>query len=326
MKEIAFIKQNKEKWLAFEQSLASNLQQDPDEMANLYIHLLNDLSFSQTYYPKSKTTDYLNYLVSQIYRKIYKTKRLEQNRFLEFFKTDVPLLMYRYRKTMWFAVAIFLFFCTLGAISAKYDDTFVRLILGDHYVNMTLENIKDGDPMAVYKSGGALGSFIGITANNIYVAVRAFVFGILGGVPTFFITMQNAIMLGSFQYFFYEQNVFGDSLRGIWLHGAMEIFSIVVATASGFILGASVLFPKTYSRFNSFKIGFRNSMYIMLSTVPFFVAAGFIEGFVTRYSNVMPLSLNLLIILGSLAFISFYYLVYPYMVNRKTKSAEKTSI
>lgn len=317
MKEVAFIRQNKSKWLEFEQSLASNQSRNPDEMANLYIHLLNDLSFAQTYYPKSKTTDYLNFLVTQIYRKIYKTKRLEKNKFRKFFTTDVPLLMYKHRKTMWFAFVMFLFFVVLGAVSAKYDDTFVRLILGDGYVNMTLENIEKGDPMAVYKSGGRMGSFIGITVNNVNVALRAFIFGILAGIPTFYIAMTNGIMVGSFQYFFYEQGVFAESLQGIWLHGAMEIFSIIVATASGFILAASVLFPGTYSRFNSFRMGFRESLYIILSTLPFFVAAGFIEGFVTRLSNTMPLSLNLIIILGSFAFIFFYYMVYPFILSRK---------
>lgn len=323
MKEVAFIKQNKNKWLEFEQSLASNHPQNPDDMADLYIHLLNDLSFAQTYYPKSKTTDYLNFLVSQIYRKIYKTKRLEKNRCWKFFKTDVPLLIYRYRKTMWFAFALFLFFMVLGAVSAKYDDTFVRLILGDSYVNMTLENIENGDPMAVYKSGGRMGSFIGITANNVYVALRAFVFGILAGIPTFYIAMTNGIMVGSFQYFFYEYGVFEESLRGIWLHGAMEIFSITVATASGFVLAASVLFPGTYSRLNSFRIGFKHSLYLILSIVPFFVAAGFIEGFVTRHSNTMPLSVNLIIIFGSLSFIFFYYMVYPFIAVKKLEERKE---
>lgn len=325
MKEVAFIKQNKSKWLEFEQSLAANHSRNPDEIANLYIHLLNDLSFAQTYYPKSKTTDYLNFLVSQIYRKIYKTKRLEKNRFWNFFKTDIPLLMYKHRKIMWFSFAMFLFFSVLGALSAKYDDTFVRLILGDSYVNMTLENIEKGDPMAVYKSGGRIGSFIGITVNNVYVALRAFIFGVLAGIPTFYIAMTNGIMLGSFQYFFYEHGVFAESLRGIWLHGAMEIFSIIVATASGFILAASVLFPGTYSRFNSFRIGFKESLYIILSTIPFFVSAGFIEGFVTRLSNTMSLSVNLLIIMGTFLFIFFYYMVYPFIVAKELDRGKELS-
>lgn len=325
MKEVAFIKQNKEKWLDFEKSLASDHACNPDEMANLYIHLLNDLSFAQTYYPKSKTTDYLNFLVSQIYRKIYKTKRLERNRLWKFFKTDVPLLMHKKRKTMWFAFAMFLFFVILGAVSAKCDDTFVRLILGDSYVNMTLENIEKGDPMAVYKSGGRTGSFIGITVNNIYVALRAFIFGILIGIPTFYIAMSNGIMVGAFQYFFYEHDVFVESLQGIWLHGAMEIFSIIVATAAGFILASSVLFPGTYSRFDSFRIGFKESLYIILSTIPFFIAAGFIEGFVTRLSNTMPLSVNLMVIVGSFLFIFFYYMVYPFMVAKKSEKRKDLS-
>lgn len=317
MKEVAFIKQNKERWLAFERSLNSRNRLNSDEMADEYIRLLNDLSFSRTYYPKSKTTAYLNSLVAQIYRKIYKTKRWEQNRFRSFFETDVPLLMYRYRKTMYFSLLIFFFFCLLGAISAKYDDSFVRLILGDSYVNMTLENIEKGDPMAVYKTGGRIGSFIGITVNNIYVSLRAFIYGLSAGVLTFYIALQNGVMLGAFQYFFYEQGVWEESLRGIWLHGAMEIFSIVVSVASGFILASSLLFPGTYSRFDSFKRGIRESLNIALSTLPFFITAGFIEGFITRHSNTMPLWLNVPIIIGTLAIITFYYLVYPFMVEKK---------
>ena len=44
MREIAFIKQNKEKWLEFELALAGNSIKSPDEMANLYIQLMNAIS------------------------------------------------------------------------------------------------------------------------------------------------------------------------------------------------------------------------------------------------------------------------------------------
>ena len=291
--------------------------QNPDELADAYIQLINDLSYSQTYYPKSKTTEYLNFLVTQIYRKIYKTKRLEKNRLKSFFLEEIPYLIYQYRKQMIFAFALFFFFVALGAISAAYDDRFVRIILGDEYVNMTLENIKNGDPMAVYKKQGELNMFIGITINNIGVAMKSYVFGLSAGVLTFFMSMQNGIMLGSFQYFFYENGVFEQSLRGIWLHGAMEIFSIVIATMAGFILAGSILFPGTYSRFQSFVTGARESLKILISTLPFFVMAGFIEGFVTRWSGTMPLWINVFIIVLTLALISFYYLVLPFIYHKK---------
>ena len=129
--------------------------------------------------------------------------------------------------------------------------------------------------------------------------------------------MYNSVMVGSFQYFFYEQNVFWKSVRGIWIHGSMEIFAIVIESAAGFILGASILFPKTHSRINSLKIGFKDSFKIFLSTFPFTIAAGFLEGFITRYSIDMPIWLSCLIILGTLALISYYYLIHPHRVNKK---------
>lgn len=318
MREVAFIKQNKEKWLEFEQAIFGKAKKNPDELASLYIHLVNDLSYAQTYYPKSKTVVYLNHLASQIYQKIYKTKREETNRVVYFFKTEVPLLVYEYRRYILYAFLLFILCTGIGVISAHNDATFVRLIMGDAYVNMTLENIEKGNPVAVYKSGSNWGSFIGITLNNLIVGAKCYVYGIFGGVGTFFVLIQNSIMLGSFQYFFYHENVFWESVRGIWIHGAMEIFGMVIEAGCGFILGASILFPKTYSRLNSFKTGFKNSLKIFLSTIPFTIAAGFLEGFITRYSISMPRVLNVIIILGTLSIIAYYFLVYPYIVNRKT--------
>lgn len=320
MREVAFIKQNKEKWLEFEQAIFGKAKKNPDEMAGLYIHLINDLSYAQSYYPKSKTVVYLNYLASQIYQKIYKTKRQESNRIVYFFSTEIPLLIYQYRRYVLYAFLLFFLFVGMGVLSARYDDGLARLIMGDAYVNQTLENIKDGDPVAIYKSGSNWGGFIGITMNNLRVGAICFLFGIFGGVGTFYILLRNCMMLGSFQYFFYQEGVFWESVQGIWLHGSMEIFAIVIESAAGLLLGASILFPKTYSRFTSFKMGMRNGLKIYLSTIPFTIAAGFIEGFVTRYSLEMPNWLNVFIILFTLSLISFYYLVLPFMVAKKLKS------
>jgi uncharacterized membrane protein SpoIIM required for sporulation len=317
MREVAFIKQNKEKWLEFEQAIFGKAKKNPDELASLYIHLVNDLSFAQTYYPKSKTVVYLNHLASITYQKIYKTKREETNRIVHFFKTEVPLIVYQNRRYMLYAFLLFFVFTAIGALSASKDDTFVRLIVGDDYVNMTLENIEKGDPVAVYKSGSNWGSAIAITLNNLKVGAFSFVLGIFGGLGTVYVLFKNSVMLGSIQYFFYERGVFWESVRGIWIHGCMEIFAIVIEAGAGFMFGAALLFPKTLSRASSLKNGFKNGMKVWFSTIPFTIAAGILEGFVTRYSPVMPRLLNVFIILFTLALISFYYLVYPFIVNKK---------
>lgn len=324
MREVAFIKQNKQKWLNFEKAIFGKQLKNPDELASLYIQLVNDLSYAQTYYPKSKTILYLNNLTARAFQKIYKTKREDTNRFLHFWKTEVPLIVYEYRRYILYAFIIAFSFIAIGVLSAAYDDAFVRLILGDAYVNQTLENIEAGDPVAIYKSGSNWGSFIGITLNNLYVGIQAFLYGVFAGLGTVYVMLHNFIMVGSFQYFFYQEGVLWESVRGIWIHGSMEIFAIVIEGAAGLILGASILFPKTYSRIISFKMGVKNGVKILISTFPFTIAAGFLEGYVTRYSNTMPNWLSIGIILSTLSLISFYYLIYPFIVNNKLKKAHAT--
>ncbi len=318
MREIAFIKQNKEKWLDIEQQLTIKNKISADDWSQMYVQLSNDLAFSQTYYPKSDVTAYLNNLASTVHQKVYTSYKYEGNVLSTFFFHEVPLIAYKYRKVLYFSLILFLIFVGIGVISAAYDERFVRLILGDAYVNKTLDNIAKGDAMAVYQGSSNWGSAFGITLNNLYVGMRCYIYGIFLGLGTFYVMIQNAIMLGSFQYFFYEKGVFTESIRGIWLHGSMEIMGIIIEVTAGFILGASILFPETYTRMQSLKTGFKNSFKLFISTVPFTIFAGMIEGYITRYAKEMPNTLNYLIIISTLALITFYYFVYPILVHKKT--------
>ncbi|WP_326982043.1 stage II sporulation protein M [Chryseobacterium sp. MYb264] len=320
MREVYFIKQNKEKWLGIEQVIQGKIKKNPDDLSSLYINLVNDLAFAQTYYPKSNTTVYLNHLSSQIFQKIYKTKRVEQNRVLHFFKTEVPMLVFEYRRYLMYAFLFFILFTCIGVLSGIYDKGFANIILGEGYVNDTIDNIRKGNAVGVYQSGSTWGSTIGIIFNNIGVGAKLYIYGVFGGVGTLYALLSNSVMLGSFQYFFYDYGALKDSARGIWLHGVFEIFAMVVEAMCGLILGTSILFPGTFSRFESFKNGFKNSFKIFLSTIPFTICAGIIEGYVTRHALKMPLILNLIIIFGCLGVIGFYYFVYPYIVNRNINS------
>ena len=193
--------------------------------------------------------------------------------------------------------------------------------MGDAYVNMTLDNIAKNDPMAVYKKMGEVDMFLGITVNNIKVALMTFVLGILVGLGTVFSLMQNAVMLGAFQYFFHEQGLLWESVRTIWIHGTIEISVIIVAGCAGLVVGKSILFPGTYTRLQSFINGVKDGIKIVVSTIPFFIIAGFLEGFVTRLTQ-MPDWLSIFIIATSLAFILFYYVLYPRYLYQQTLKNE----
>ena len=93
----------------------------------------------------------------------------------------------------------------------------------------------------------------------------------------------------------------GQALPVIMLHGTIELTSIVIAGAAGFVMGNSLLFSGTYSRLESFKMGGLKGLKIVMGLVPFFILAGFIESFVTRYAF-MHWSLKTFIISLSLHF------------------------
>ena len=319
MREAAFVKQNKDKWLEFENILTNNTQIDPDLLSDLYIEVTDHLSYAKTFYSNSNTERYLNQLASKAHQRIYKTKKEPKNRLISFFKTEFPTMFYQHHRELFITFLTFAFFVFIGAYSTATDADFVRSFgLNDAYVNMTLENIEKGDPMAVYKEQGEFNMFLGITLNNIKVALFAFGYGILLGIGSLYFMMQNGIMLGGFQYFFYEQGLLWESARTIWIHGTIEISVIIVAGCAGLVMGNGMLFTGTLPRLESFKRGVINGLKILMSTIPFFIIAGFLEGFVTRHTE-MPDWLAILIISSSLALILFYYVIYPIKLHKKSK-------
>ncbi|MCK0132298.1 stage II sporulation protein M [Flavobacteriaceae bacterium F08102] len=321
MREAAFVKKHKERWELFEKALSNRQQISPDQLSDLYVEITDDLSYANTFYPGSTTAHYLNSVAAAAHRKLYKTKKEGKNRLITFFTTEFPRAFASHQKQLFIAFLVFLFFAVIGAFSAAQSGDFLRLVLGDSYINMTLENINKGDPMAVYKDAAEVQMFLAITINNIKVATMAFLLGILFSVGTLYIMMKNGMMLGSFLYFFYDKDLLWESSRTIWIHGTIEISVIIVASCAGMVLGNGLLFPKTFSRLDSFKRSIKAGLKIMLSTVPFFIIAGFLEGFVTRHTE-MPDWLAVLIILSSLGLMLFYYVYYPIKLTKPKKTHE----
>ncbi len=318
MKEAAFVKQNKPRWEEFEKVVKDSHRSSPDKLAELFIQVTDDLSFAQTKYPQTRTTQYLNALAGKVHLQIYKNKREEKNRFITFWQYEVPQTMYEARKLLLYAFVIFVMAGIMGAVSTAYDDTFVRLILGDGYVNMTLENIKEGNSTAVYSSSDELTMFFYITWNNIMVSFRVFVLGVFASFGTGFYLFYNALMVGTFIMFFYNENHLSEALPVIMLHGTIELSSIVIAAAAGFTMGNSLIFPGTYSRLVSFKTGAVKGLKIVIGLVPFFIIAGFIESFITRYAF-MHWSLKTLIILLSAMLMIYYFVIYPIRLRNNGK-------
>ena len=318
MKEITFLKLHAKKWESYEEDFKKEEDLAPAKVTDMFIELTDDLSYSQSNYKNTNTTAYLNALTSKVHQLVYKNKKESGNRFISFWVKELPSLFGKYHKALLWSFLITLFATILGAVSQLLDDDFVRLILGDYYVDTTIERIKNGNALGIYGESNQFYMFVRITLNNIRVSFIAYVLGLLTVFGPSFLLLQNGIMLGSFFALFYKYNVLDEAFKVVWIHGTFEISAIIIAGCAGIILGNSFMFPKTYTRMQSFMTGAKAGIKIIIGLMPIFIVAGFLESFVTRYTH-MPLATALLIILGSLVFIVFYFIVLPIYYKRKLK-------
>lgn len=321
MREARFIKKNVEKWNQYQHEETK----DPDEMADRFITLLDDLSYAKTFYPKSKVTRWINGIAANIYQSIYQNKKQNFSRLILFWKYELPLLFRRYHKVFLFTFLLFVTFVCIGIISSANDPDYTRQFFNHQvqpgYYDQTIASIQKGDPFGVYKDDNPFSMFVRIAYNNISVAFKTVIFGVLFGIGTILFMWTNGLMLGCFQYLFFSQGLGWQSVLVIWIHGTIEISSIVIASCAGIILGTGWLFPGTRTRKESFLHSAKDAMKICISLIPFFIIAAFFESYITHLmSNTfqknsmdigLPVPFSIMILAGSFLLILWYFFLYP---------------
>ncbi len=327
MREALFIKKNAQKWDEYEHFKTD----DPDEMANRFTTLVDDLAYAKTFYPQSKVTRLINGLAVSIYQSIYQNKKEKFSRLFVFWKTELPLIIRKNHKIFLFTFLFFAVCFLMGVVSSMRDYEFVRGVLGEEYVAMTEENIANGDPFGVYKNtsnGGYFSSFVYLFYHNVRIDFWMFIFGLFFGVFTVALLFQNSVMLGCFQYMFFAKGLGMKSVMVIWIHGTLEISAMIISATAGFIITNSILFPGSYKRLDSFKKGIKQAVKIMIIFVPMTFCAAFLESYVTHLMSEsfdqdgkggIPVWGSAIILAVSFSFIAWYFVIYPVIVERKMK-------
>lgn len=145
-------------------------------------------------------------------------------------------------------------------------------------------------------SGGDLGLAVGtqatlagqILTNNIQVSFLAFAGGILAGVGTTLVLLFNGALIGGVAGLTVAAGRTGPFLSLVAPHGVLELSVIAVSGAAGLTVGWALIDPGRRSRRVALGDGARRGGEIVLGTMPWFVLAGLVEGFVTPTS--LPLA------------------------------------
>lgn len=331
MREAMFIKKNREKWKAYQHEKAEN----PDETAERFITLIDDLAYAKTFYPKSRVTEWINGVAAGIYQTIYRNKKEKYSRIFSFWKYELPLLFKKYHRLLLFMFVSFSIFVAIGVFSSIQNPDFIRDVLGNDYVDMTEENIAKGDPFGVYNDQSPFNMFVRIAFNNIGVSFFTFSGGFSLGIVTLWLLWNNGIMLGCFQYMFFSHGLGIKSILVVWIHGTIEISSIVIAGTAGLIIAQAILFPKTYTRLESFKRGVKDSAKLLICLIPFFIAAAFLESYITHlmsqtYSKSagagMPVWLGILVLTGSMTLMIWYFILWPIKLHKRNNAMLESGV
>ncbi|MEH7382186.1 stage II sporulation protein M [Bacillus sp. JJ1533] len=279
-----FVKQHRDEWKRLEQ-IISNLHKgrksrSSNEINEFYRHYqkcTQHLSYSQTYFPNEEITPYLNGLVSKAHNLLYKDQVSSFQQIRYFFSTKfVGLLLEQWKFVV---VAMILF--TLGGVGS-----FVSVLQDPlHMFSILPAEIAQGvDPDYLGSQDGEVDSSLmsaSIMTNNIQVAILAFASGVTFGLVTVYILIYNGMIIGALAGLFWHYGKTYDFWAYIVPHGMIELTAIFIAGGAGLLMGYKLLVPGHYTRGYQLKVQARRSVQLLLGTLPLFVIAGIIEGFIT---------------------------------------------
>jgi uncharacterized membrane protein SpoIIM required for sporulation len=120
-----------------------------------------------------------------------------------------------------------------------------------------------------------------IFTNNIQVSFLAFAGGILLGLGTLYLLIQNGIMLGAVAGLAIGAGNGRPFFELVVAHGVLELSCIVVAGAAGLRLASAIVDPGTRPRMDALRTEARAAVEIVLGTAVWLVVAGLVEGFLT---------------------------------------------
>lgn len=277
------------------------------ELTRLYPAVAIDVARARMYNIDPTTQKRINQLAISAHGLLYRRKNTRYFQTIwMFFRSDYPRLFRRLWPYMALATTVFIIGFLGAYVSTRLQPSnaylFVpgELDLTDDDSGVTSKDISERfrriakPPMAA-----------GIMANNISVAFNAFALGITAGIGTCYVVIFNSMMLGGFAAHFSNHGLIFDFCSFIVPHGGLEIFAILVSAAAGLRLGLSLAIPGHLKRSASLRTGAIEAVLLVLGTIPMFIVAGFIEGFITpSYSHgVVKIMLGVIITLLTVAYL-----------------------
>lgn len=279
-----------------------------------YNKVCSHLSYAKTYYGDSDIDLYLNSIVKSGHGYIYSTKSAKISALLTLFFREFPLLFKKYFVFFVLSTSIFLAATAISFVLTYQDKDNYSLFLTEEY-----ENIDFSDDSNSVSWNGLVASNR-ILTNNIQVGILSYVLGLSLGIGTVWVLVNNAFVLGSLSALAHLSDGELNYWSMILPHGILELFAIFVCGACGLIIAYSIINPGQYSRKNSLVLKGKDIIKLGIGTIPIFIVAGIIEGFLTPSEYITPE--GKLVFAGITVLVIILYIIIPNLYynneNKKT--------
>ncbi|MRG87481.1 stage II sporulation protein M [Salinibacillus xinjiangensis] len=279
-----FIKSYRRDWKELEQIVSRMQKQkwsitgtDIDEFHQLYQKSVRHLSYCQTYFPQEEVTQYLTELVSKSHNLIYKDQTSSGKQIRHFFSQTFVELLSGQWKAIIVAMCLFVIGLIGSFISVMNDPLHM-------YAMLPSEMTQGVDPEQIGAGEGPIDSPMmsaSIMTNNIQVAILAFAGGITFGLLTVYLLIYNGMIVGALAGLFWHYGKSYEFWAFIVPHGMIELTAIFIAGGAGLLMGYKLFIPGPFTRGYQLKKQAKRSVQLLLGTIPLFVIAGIIEGFIT---------------------------------------------
>lgn len=255
----------------------------PDELLNLpvlYRSAMSSLSMAQSISLDRNLVTYLQALCARAYVHIYGPQTRLKEVLESFFIRAWPAGVRALKLELILACVCFFGGAVLGWLLCAADPTWYSFFLPgeDRSLDSTVADLQKtlgGKP-----EGEALSPFaVWLMSNNTQVAIMAFAFGAVFGLPTLGLLIYNGIPLGAMMWLFTSKGLGLDFAAWLSIHGTTELFAIVIAGACGFHIGRRLIFPGDLPRRESLIQGGRLTGTVMIGVAVMLTIAGLLEGF-----------------------------------------------
>jgi len=253
------------------------------ELTRLYPAVAIDVARARMYNIDPTTQNRINQLAISAHGLLYRRKNIKYAETVWiFFRDGYPRLFRRLWPYMTLATALFIIGFLGTYVSARLKPSNAYLFVpGEMDLTDNKTGVSSEDISERFRKTAKPPMATGIMTNNISVAFNAFALGITAGIGTCFVIIFNSMMLGGFAAHFANHGLSFEFWSFITAHGVLEIFAILVSAAAGLRMGLSLVIPGNLKRYASLRLGAIDAVLLVLGTIPMFIVAGFIEGFIT---------------------------------------------